>query len=123
MASIVPMLMTSDIEKLRDFYETLGFTQRNAWFDGGVLSWMELEFLGTTIMLQVTDRKMAEATQSNIELYFVCDDVDGLIATWRRRGVQVPDASIAFYGMRQLFIRDPDNRRICFESAIQTSHE
>ena len=116
MAQVVPMLFTQDVNRLRDFYESLGFVQTNQWLDQGELAWMELAFLEMTIILQRTKRSTDTGGNTDVELYFVCENVDAIRQTWHRRGLELPEPSTAFYGMRQLFLKDPDGRTVCFES-------
>lgn len=112
------MLRTEDAERLRDFYESLGFTQSMEYRVDDKLNWLELAFLGSSIMIQQTNESHQKRDR-DIELYFIVEDVEGLLNTWRRRGIDVPNPYLAFYGMNQVFLRDPDGRRICFESATK----
>ena len=121
MAEIQPMLHTRDIEALRDFYESLGFTQERLYAPAGEPNWLRLQFQGTSIMLQRSDRAQPSQAANDVELYFVCDEIDGIYATWKRRGVDVTLPNTAFYGYKQMYVRDPDGRRICFESLVASS--
>lgn len=48
-------------------------------------------------------------------LYFDCRDVDAAYAYLRARGVAVQEPKVAYYGMKQLYVRDPDGYTLCFQ--------
>ena len=113
------MLLTKDIASLRYFYESLGFTQKLSYVREGTLGWLSMQFQGTTIMLQLSENFPSDRSANDIELYFVCDEVDGIYETWRRRSVAVTTPKTSFYGFEQMYVRDPDGRRVCFESEVK----
>ena len=121
MAEIQPMLHTQDIEALRDFYESLGFIEERMYAPDGTLNWMRLQFHGASIMLQSNERAEANRATNDVELYFACEEIDGIYSNWKRRGIDVTPPKTAFYGYKQMYVRDPDGRRICFESVVQRS--
>ncbi len=48
-------------------------------------------------------------------LYFGCPDVDAAYAYLRARGVAAKEPKVAPYGMKQLYLSDPDGYSICFQ--------
>jgi len=48
-------------------------------------------------------------------LYFGCPDVDMAYAFLRARGVAAKEPKVAPYGMKQLYISDPDGYSLCFQ--------
>src|SRR5579871_1860299 len=48
-------------------------------------------------------------------LYFGCPDVQGAYEELRRRGAPVSEPTVAPYGMKQLYFRDPDGFALCFQ--------
>jgi catechol 2,3-dioxygenase-like lactoylglutathione lyase family enzyme len=48
-------------------------------------------------------------------LYFGCPDVDVAYAFLRARGVAAKEPKVAPYGMKQLYISDPDGYSLCFQ--------
>jgi glyoxylase I family protein len=48
-------------------------------------------------------------------LYFACPDVDGAYAYLVAEGVPVKQPQVAWYGMKQLYLKDPDGFGICFQ--------
>lgn len=119
-----PLLWTSDLSALKAFYERLGFETRNVWEPDGVLRWCLIEFRGAFLMLQQDTKERNEKAVSERKrdygLYFVCDgDIDALYKTLQERGVSATKPRTEFYGMRQIFVRDPDGRNVCFEAPVE----
>lgn len=48
-------------------------------------------------------------------IYFGCPDVDAAYAYLRGRGVDAAEPRVAPYGMKQLYLTDPDNYALCFQ--------
>lgn len=48
-------------------------------------------------------------------LYLGCPDVDGAYEQLRSRGVQVQPPTVASYGMKQMYLNDPDGFGLCFQ--------
>ena len=114
--------MTSDIERSRAFYcDQLGFTLANRYDPDGKLAWCMLAMEGARIMLEQVDPDrlagLAE-NRSDIALYFLCEDVDVLHERFATNGVDLQPPYVAFYGMKQLEVRDPDGRFLCFENPV-----
>ena len=119
----LPLLFTSDIERSRAFYcDQLGFTLTNRYDPDGKLSWCMLVMEGAQIMLEQADpghlAGLAE-DRSDIALYFLCEDVDVLHERFVANGVDLQPPFVAFYGMKQLEVRDPDGRCLCFEHPVR----
>ena len=118
----MPLLYAGDIERSRSFYcDQLGFTLANRWDPAGKLAWCQLRMEGARIMLQQAedqDLKGLKSGHGDIALFFVCENVDELYEQFHQRGVEVEPPTVAFYGMRQLVVRDPDGRSICFEHPV-----
>ena len=55
------------------------------------------------------------AAHEDTALYFGCRDVDGAYEHLRAKGVEVKPPKVAPYGMKQLYLRDPDGYVICFQ--------
>ena len=67
-------------------------------------------------MLQASDSKINRHDEQDIEIFIICDDVVPIQTAWKNSGIAVSNVQEAFYGMRQVFVRDTDDRLICFES-------
>ena len=50
-----------------------------------------------------------------VGLYFGCPDVDAAYEHLRAHGVDAQPPTIADYGMKQLYVRDPDGYTLCFQ--------
>ena len=48
-------------------------------------------------------------------LYFRCPDVDAAYRHLRAQGIDVEEPKIAPYGMKQLYLHDPDGYSLCFQ--------
>lgn len=118
----LPLLFTADIERSRAFYcDRLGFTLTNRYDPDGKLAWCMLAMEGARIMLEQADaERLAGLAQhrSDIALYFLCEDVDALHERFVANGVDLEPPFVAFYGMKQLEVRDPDGRFLCFEHPL-----
>jgi catechol 2,3-dioxygenase-like lactoylglutathione lyase family enzyme len=55
------------------------------------------------------------ANHSDAGLFFGAPDVDAVFAHLRTKGVDVEKPKIAPYGMKQLYVRDPDGFGLCFQ--------
>jgi len=48
-------------------------------------------------------------------LYFACPDVDAMYRYLKDRLPNVKPPEIAYYGMKQLYVHDPDGYNVCFQ--------
>lgn len=55
------------------------------------------------------------AAHSDTCLYFGCPDVDGAYEYLRAKGIAADAPKVAPYGMKQLYLRDPDGYYLCFQ--------
>jgi glyoxylase I family protein len=51
----------------------------------------------------------------DVGLFFGCPDVDGTFEHLRRKGVNLNEPNTAPYGMKQLYVTDPDGFVLCFQ--------
>ena len=119
----LPLLFTGDIERSRAFYcDQLGFTLTNRYDPNGKLAWCMLAMEGASIMLEQVDAERLSGLahrRSDIALYFLCEDVDVLHERFKANGVDAEPPFVAFYGMKQLEVQDPDGRFLCFENPVE----
>ncbi len=117
----VPLLVVSDIARSREFYcDGLGFETANRAETKGVLTWCWLEHSGgAALMLQQECDEDPPAAQrgKGIVFYFLCDDADAVYREITERGVTATEPAVAFYGMNQTFVTDPDGYELCFENS------
>jgi uncharacterized glyoxalase superfamily protein PhnB len=48
-------------------------------------------------------------------LYFGCRDVDAAYSHLLAKGIDVRPPKVSWYGMKQLYLKDPDGYLICFQ--------
>ncbi len=83
------------------------------------VNWVMLELGGATVMLNtaydpddVPEKPEAARWSGHKDtcMYLGCPDVDGAYRELLERGIKV-----AWYGMKQLYLKDPDGFGICFQ--------
>ncbi len=55
------------------------------------------------------------AAHQNTGLFFGCPDVNAAYEEMRARGVMVNEPFATAYGMKQMYLRDPDGYQLCFQ--------
>jgi catechol 2,3-dioxygenase-like lactoylglutathione lyase family enzyme len=114
-----PLVLVQDIERSIAFYrDRLGFTVVGEAKTSDRVFWCRLKRGGASIMLQQAEEVDGPPVGRGrgVGFYFICDDADGLYAEWTGRGLTLAPPTIADYGMKQLFVPEPDGYSICFES-------
>lgn len=118
-----PLLAVRDIDRSVQFYcDQLGFKLVDD--DGkpdGQMAWCRVGRDGASVMLQQFPEEDGEGTiwGRGVCFYFICDDVDLMYAELSARGLQLDAPRVAYYGMKQLFVPEPDGYAICFESVAE----
>ena len=123
---MAPLLQVFDMPTSIKFYrDALGFevvtisTPRGGHFD-----WALLRLNGVELMLNTAYEEDARppapdqarfAAHEDTCLYFGCPEVDAAYAYLRARGVAAKEPKVAPYGMKQLYLSDPDGYSICFQ--------
>ena len=59
------------------------------------------------------------AAHQDTTLYFGCPNVDSVYEELRAKGVPVEKPKVAPYGMKQMYLRDPDGYGICFQWEVK----
>jgi uncharacterized glyoxalase superfamily protein PhnB len=119
---LVPLLFVDDIVRSAGFYcDQMGFKITGTWEPDGKLSWCRLQRDGSAVMLQQACEEdgPAESRGRGIGFFFICDDAEAVFNEFSQRGLQLSPPEDAFYGMKQVFVKDPDGYELCFESATQ----
>jgi catechol 2,3-dioxygenase-like lactoylglutathione lyase family enzyme len=123
---MAPLFQVFDMPTSVKFYrDVLGFevvttsTPRGEHFD-----WALLRLHGVELMLNTAFEEDARppapdparfAMHEDTCLYFGCPDVDAAYAYLRARGVAAKEPEVAPYGMKQLYVSDPDGYNLCFQ--------
>ena len=122
--AVVPLLWVENMEQAIRFYEEIGFKITESWKSNNQIQWCRVEFYDAALMLQEivdSDTQEKPTSENNgIQLYFITDDVDALYTQILANGLKVSVPKIEFYGMKQIFLTDPDGRTLCFESLVET---
>ncbi len=123
---MAPLLQVFDMPTSIAFYrDVLGFEvvstskPRGERFD-----WALLRLSGVELMLNTAyeeDSRPPEPDPARIAghddttIYFGCPDVDAAYSYLRLCGENVKEPEVAPYGMKQLYVRDPDGYNLCFQ--------
>ena len=130
---LCPLIQVYDITESLAFYrDCLGFalvaaSDERDTPEGRLFHWAWLRLGGADLMLNTAydegERPQAreparQRAHGDTGLFFDCPDVDGAAALLRSRGVVVDGPKDAPYGMRQLFVTDPDSYVLCFQAPL-----
>lgn len=116
-----PLLAVQNIQRSVEFYrDRLGFALTGEAENEGKMFWCSLERGGAAIMLQQAEEEdgPAKGRGRGISFYFICDDADAIYAELTSRGLKLSPPSVAYYGMKQVVVPEPDGYYLCFESPI-----
>ncbi|MDC8014017.1 VOC family protein [Tahibacter soli] len=122
---VCPLLQVFDMPTSLAFYrDTLGFSIDASSSPGDHADWVQLRLGDAYLMLntryEAHDRPATPdparvAAHDDTGLYFGCPDVDAAYAFLRERGVDARPPTVAPYGMKQLYVTDPDGYALCFQ--------
>lgn len=118
---LVPLLMVEDIERSLAFYrDQLGFEIADKWEPEGKIAWCRLVRGGARLMLQqaCAEDGPAAGRGRGVGFYFLCEDVDAIRIEFCAHGLLLDPPTVAFYGMKQLFFKDPDGYELCFQNPV-----
>jgi catechol 2,3-dioxygenase-like lactoylglutathione lyase family enzyme len=120
---MAPLLQVYDMPTSLAFYrDVLGFEAVATSDPEG--DWVLLRRNGIELMLNTAyethDRPPAPdptraAAHMDTALFFGCPDVDAAYAHLRARGLEVQAPVVRDYGMKQVYVTDPDGYNICFQ--------
>ena len=117
-SNLRPMLAVADLPATVRFYvERLAFNC-NA-MHGNPPVWAEVERNGVSVMFNAPPREcvvrdLPRSSKDDQIFYFDVDDAAGLRSEFKARGVDVSDLRVAFYGMKEFEVRDPDGYWLWF---------
>lgn len=122
---LVPLLFVDDVVQSSRFYcDQLGFELKQKWEPEGKLAWCRLERGNASIMLQLAcpdEDGAAEVRSKGTGFFFLCDDVQVVYEEFVSRGLSLEPPEVAFYGMKQIFLNDPDGYQLCFQNQVELS--
>ena len=112
-------------ESVRFYRDIIGFEivttspREGDQFDWGLLRLNESNLMLNTAYEQ--DDRPARSEPARVSahgdtcLYFACPDVDAAYQHLRAHGLDVKEPKVAPYGMKQLYVSDPDGYALCFQ--------
>ncbi len=114
-----------------DMPTSLAFYRDKLWFritgdsgQGDESGWVMLQLGEETLMLNTAydDGERPDAPDAarvaahrDTCIYFGCPNVDAAYEHLLANGIVAEPPSVAPYGMKQLYLRDPDNYGLCFQ--------
>ena len=128
-ARMTPLLSVFNMPASLCFYrDLLGFEVGSDSGNGDDSSWVWLRRSGVDLMLNdqyepghVPPAPPHERTKWHHDtcLYFGCEDVDGAYEYLTSKGIKAEPPKVAPYGMKQLYLQDPDGYNICFQWRVE----
>ena len=120
-----PLLQVFDMPRSVAFYgEGLGYRIKADSGRGADSGWVLLDRDGSELMLNTaydqgerpaTPDPARVAAHGDTCIYFGCEDLDGLYADLLGKGLTPLKPRVAPYGMKQLYLTDPDGYGLCFQ--------
>jgi glyoxylase I family protein len=122
---MTPLLEVFDMPTALAFYrDLLGFEVVDRSGSDDNSDWVMLRLLDIYLMLNTayeSDERPPHPDLTRVRahrdtaLFFSCPEVDSAYIYLRDRGVDLKPPHNAPYGMRQLYLRDPDGFNLCFQ--------
>ena len=129
---LTTLLQIFDMPRSLEFYrDLLGFAVV-CTSPGDHFTWAMLRRGDCTLMLNTAfdeGERPAEpdparvAAHGDTILYFACDSVEEVRAYLRGKGWEADDPVSTYYGMRQLYAKDPDGYAVCFQHPVSEETE
>ncbi len=124
-----PLLQVFDMPTSIRFYrDVLGFqvtgTSPALLDNPDDVNWAMLQLCNATVMLNTayeSEYRPAAPEPGRINnhddtcIYFGCPDVDGTYEYLLAKGLELDKPKVAYYGMKQLYLKDPDGFGLCFQ--------
>ena len=122
---LCPLLQVFDMPtSLRFYRDILGFSEVRKSGQGDAVGWAWLRNGGAELMLNTAyedDRRPAApdparvAAHADTIIYLGCVDLDRAYAYLVSRGVKADRPAVQSYGMKQLYLSDPDGYGLCYQ--------
>ena len=129
MRGLCPLIQVFDMDRSLRFYcDLLGFDIVEKATGGG---WAWLRHGDAELMLNTAydDGERPENPDptrmlghEDTGLFIGCPNVDGAYEYLRTKGVDVSKPKVAWYGMKQMYLKDPDGFGICFQWKASAAH-
>jgi glyoxylase I family protein len=122
---LTTLIAVFDMPTSLAFYrDVLGFTLVKQSGPGEDFGWGLLRLGNAELMLNTAydrDERPAAPDPARIgahedtTLYFGCRDVDAAFSHLRDKGLAAEPPRVSWYGMKQLYVKDPDGYLVCFQ--------
>jgi glyoxylase I family protein len=122
---MAPLFEVFDMPTSIAFYrDVLGFQVISTSGPAPNFGWALLSLNGVELMLNTaydegkrpsTPDPARFAAHSDTAIYFGCPDLDAAYTHLRARSIPVKEPRVAHYGMKQLYVSDPDGYNLCFQ--------
>ena len=122
---VAPLLQVFDMPPAIHFYrDVLGFKVFASSEPGDNCNWALLKLNGAELMLNTAyeaDQRPPTRDAARIAahgdtcLYFGCEDLNTAYKHLGELGVDAKEPKVARYGMKQLYLNDPDGYGLCFQ--------
>lgn len=122
---LTPLLQVFDMGRAPAFYRgLLGFQVEAQSQPGSDFDWCLLRLGPAALMLNTAYERhkrpadpdpARRAAHADTGLYFYCPDIDAAYLLLTERGVELKPPVTTPYGMRQLYLSDPDGYVLCFQ--------
>ena len=122
---MAPLLSVFDMPtSLRFYRDILGFKVVQDTGQGDESGWVVLAKGGVAFMLNTAyddDERPEKPNPAHMTihqetyLYFDCPDPQAAYDYLKSKGLNVDPPTVAYYGMNQLYVRDPDGYTLCFQ--------
>lgn len=129
---VCPLLQVYDMPTAVKFYrDVLGFEVVGTSSEMGAdkYHWVWLRLGGAEVMLNTAYEFDSErpvpadrarvAAHEDTTLYLGCPDVDGAYEVLIEKGLAVKPPHVAPYGMKQMYLKDPDGYGLCFQWKVE----
>ncbi len=109
---------------LKFYCEVLGFNIHQSAGKEDNLDWVWLKWNNADLMLNTAyetpyrperPESTRVAAHDDTILYFGCSDVDEAYKIFLSKGLTLNPPTIAPYGMKQIYLHDPDGYGLCFQ--------
>ena len=135
LTGLVPLLQVFDMPESISFYrDLLGFeivshSPEIEASEGRYFHWAWLRSGGAEVMLNTAydagERPSSREAprwrgHEDTGLFIGCPDIVGAYDYLRSKGLAVDRPVVAPYGMKQLYVRDPDGYSLCFQAPTTT---
>lgn len=127
---LTPLIQVFNMRRSLGFYrDILGFEVLSDSGNGADSSWIWLERDGCHLMLNdqyepgsVPDGPPTARVKWHCDtcLYVGCDDPESAFEYFKAKGLDVEPPISTSYGMKQLYVTDPDGYNICFQCPVES---